>query len=185
MFQNESVQGRMRPSSCKLILVAVACLSSVACNGPPAPKANAPNQHEAVLIVTNRDGSAVVLHPGDTTKIIAVASWCPHTRSFVRAINDSQVRSELAAYKLVFVLEADESLRFPPDPGAGARPILNPEFLATLPGDYYFLAKGRSVDAGFPSVYSTETGTFDGHAKDWVRTKSTRAADLYNKFEAQ
>jgi hypothetical protein len=157
------------------------------------------------------ESKTLYVSDGDTTfgrtKVFAVASWCPHTKSFIRAISDAQVKAELAEYDLNFVLESDEWPTVRPQIQAAAKagelptgmtvdkaiermkakagngPLVDPEFLDTLPGSYYFLPKGYALAAGFPSVYSASEKKFDEHAMLWVATKSRRAVELYKQFE--
>jgi hypothetical protein len=182
----------------------VIAISGCDTSAPEAPSA----KKQVALKVADANGVATEIHPDETTKVFAVASWCPHTKSFIRAINDEQVRQELKEYNLVFVLEADEwpAVRsqlkagavdgkiqgIPVEPAlkrlkkrAGNGPLFDPEFLDSLPGKYYFLPVNYPMKAGFPSVYSSSLEQFSGHAMDWVEKKSSRALSLYHKFERE
>jgi hypothetical protein len=158
-------------------------------------------QNIGTLDVQDGDGNATTLTIGPTDKVVAVASWCPHTKSFVRAISDPSVRQELKAYKWTFVLESDEwpavrsQLEGEKDiddqirrlkARAGNGPLFDPEFLDTLPGKFYYFPPGyRQKDFGFPSTYSVELKRFDKNPVVWLATKSRRAIDLYFKFEGK
>jgi hypothetical protein len=127
-----------------------------------------------------------------------------HTNSFVRALNDPQVKRDLKSFELVFVLDSDEwrdvrgNLKgaavdgkyqgIPIDKllarlkeNAGNGPVFDPEFLDTLPGRYYFMTLDEGVE--FPNVYSN--GKFSDHAMNWVRTQSPYAFTLYSQFETE
>ena len=182
------------------VLLVLSFMVVSGCDDNPAPK------QEATLIVTDPNGVAVVLHPNDRTKVFAVASWCPHTLSFVRAISDPQATEDLKPYKLVFVLESDEwptvranvkelevdgkinglsldQAMAKLKKNAGNGPVFDPEFLDKLPGPYYFMTMTKGV--AFPDIYSVEAGKFDKHAMTWVDTVSPRAEILYETFEKE
>jgi hypothetical protein len=154
------------------------------------------------LSVQDGEGHAIALTIRPNDKVIAVASWCPHTKSFIRAISDSIVREELKAYNWIFVLESDEwpavraQLRGQEQDverqmsqfrtRAGNGPVFDPEFLDSLPGKFYYLPPGyRQERLGFPSTYSSELTRFEGQPAKWLASVSPRAFDLYCKFEGK
>jgi hypothetical protein len=153
----------------------------------------------STLTVQDADGNAIDLKIGSSDKVVAVASWCPHTKSFIQAISDPRVRRELRRYHWIFLFESDEwtsvkgQLGDGPEAAAqlamlkeraGDGPLFDPEFLDGLPGDFYFFRPGyRQKDFGFPSLYSTEQGRFTEHPVNWLADKSERAVELYLKFE--
>jgi hypothetical protein len=163
---------------------------------------------KSVLRVQTIAGDEKTINADANTQIVSVASWCPHSHSFVRAISDPRVKRELRHKKWVFIMEADEwpAVRrqldelasdptyHGPSPAdqvrrlkerAGGGGVFDPGFLDTLPGDLYFFPTSflqSDPPLAFPSLYSASTGKFEGHAASSL-PKSVR--DLYHKYDAE
>jgi hypothetical protein len=197
-------------------LTTCALLSAVACSKksdsggtsgsvpPPVPPATHPLQ------LADSDGKPVTIGVDDKTMVVAVASWCAYTRTFITSLRNPEVKKQFEPYKLIFVLQSDEwpaagkqlegkiigkKIDLPIDNAltllkrkTGRGPIVDPAFLDTLPGDHYFLPAGFSQstpDLGFPSLYSVESGKFDSHPMLKMRDSLKSDPDLYKKCTSQ
>jgi hypothetical protein len=155
-----------------LLVVATGTLDLAGCDNAPTSTAVMPAPNLHVLSVRDPNNATVELQASDHTKIFGVASWCPHTKSFIRVLNDPIVKEELKPYEFIFVLQADEwpdvqkNLEDEAVNGkvegmpiakamgilkkrAGNAPIFDPEFVDGLPGRYYFLPAVTEVASGF------------------------------------
>lgn len=138
----------------------------------------------------SEDGKLVSFDPDPSDQIFAVASWCPHSATFIRLLREPFVQEALGDKRVIFILEdewpalskmLDDRIRRGENTEAD-RPFFekrfheaskdlpvvlgDPAFLDRLPGTYYFSSVRIPMpeDRGFPARYSAKTLTFDAHA---------------------
>jgi glutaredoxin len=156
---------------------------------------------DKTIAAFTKDGQTVRLAPDDTTDLIFMATWCPHSKHLKQLLNDSRTQSYLAHKKLVFLFAdewhkikstaektaksqniSDEDLaaQLEEMKAAGGSPYLyDPKFLDDLPGQHYFCTLPSQVD-GFPTVLSTHGFTTNWSA--WLADERSMPVELVNQL---
>lgn len=167
-------------------------------------KADSPRDHISVKTI---EGDKSTIDVNDRTLVIALATWCPHSKNFVKTITDPRVTPAFQGYTWFFVVAENEwtSVRkqlaelkgsdalngLSVDAAlkrlkakAGNGPLFDPSVLDSLPGKLFTLSENSPTKLdSFPSLYSHESGAFDSHPIKMVATKCSVALDVYSKYE--
>jgi hypothetical protein len=138
---------------------------------------------EAVTVsLRNADGERTNLTLAPGVHVAAMATWCPHSEAFAKALTDPELVPYLANRRLVFVFETDEwdaverqgqslvesgeltATQLAERIRAG---LFDREKLSLLNGEIYYHDDETALDVdGTPNFYSGHDRIFD---KGWVR----------------
>jgi hypothetical protein len=131
------------------------------------------------------DGKDIDLQAGGRNVVIAVGTWCPHSRLLIDFLSNPRVRGLTSGWTFNFVLFDEkpeiDALGGPADPendaaGAGFDktkypspvPVYDVSILARLPGKYYFSALDPKQRIGLPSVFDPVKGKFHGSSSTLI-----------------
>lgn len=131
------------------------------------------------------DGHEVELHAGGRNVVVAIGTWCPHSRRLIDFLSNPHISRMTSGWTFNFVLFDEtpeiEALGGVADPesdtseaGAAKKnypspvPLYDVSLLPKLPGKYYFYSRKLKERIGLPSVFDPAEAKFHGSASSLI-----------------